>query len=168
MFNVPTTSSVSEVDTSSKPNKLQKRKAARKAITAAIERIKSEVPRPRREQPYIFMEETYRGLLALRELPHWNSFLKTVRKASLQNRGRARDCFRYLIDNAAQGAVDGQKAKYLKILTFARVNNLGPEEMIKFVRQLGSINKAVDHIRNSKSSKKAKVSKSAVKRKRKG
>ena len=141
--------------------------AALQAIKDVIEAIKAEVPKPRPKQPYVFMRKIYIELLKLQKSPHWNVFLKKVRKASPQKKTRARDCFRYLIDEAAQGAVDGQKSKYIKILTYARVNDMSSKEMTEFVNSHGTINKAVEHIRSRKKSKKSKVSKLAAKRKKK-
>ena len=141
--------------------------AALHAIEAAIKRIAAEVPKPRPEQPYVFMRKIYTEFLKLRKSPHWNLFLKkVVCKASRQKKTRARDCFRYLIDEAAQSAVDGQKSKYMKILTYARVNDMSSKEMIEFVKNHGTINKAVEYIRSRKKSKKSKVSKSAAKGKK--
>ena len=125
-----------------------KKKAARESIKAAIERVAAEVPRPRREQPYIFLKTVYKEFLGWRDSPKWESIAREIRR----DRGttKASDYFRFLIDKAAQGAVDGQKSKYIRILRYARAQRMTPKQMIAFVKNCGSINKAVGHIRGMK------------------
>ena len=154
------------VTTSFGPNKKKTKKASLQAIEAAIERIKAEVPKPRPEQPYIFIRTVYEEFLGLRDRPKWKSIAREIYRDRGIKKTKTSDFLRYLIDKAAQGAVEGQKSKYITILRYARKKRINPRVMIEFVKNQGTINKAVEFIRMSKKSKKYKVSKSAAKGKR--
>ena len=108
----------------------------------------------------------YEEFLGLRDRPEWKSIAREIYRDRGIKKTKTSDFLRYLIDKAAQGAVEGQKSKYITILRYARKKRINPRVMIEFVKNQGTINKAVEFIRMSKKSKKYKVSKSAAKGKR--
>lgn len=127
-----------------------KKKAARELIKAAIDKVAAQVPRPQREQPYIFLRTVYKAFLGWRNSSEWNSIAEDIHRDLGTKKKKAADYFRYLIDKAAQGSVDSQKSKYITILRHARKEKMTSKQMIAFVKNCGSINKAVEHIRGLK------------------